>query len=431
MPPAVTRQAIRIVRSHAGRATRAVSSLRQSWVLSDLDKRLTRDGTQISGVRRIVRKAPDRWRINVAVDGVTCHFELTVRRGNARLSVVAGNQRSKRVLRSALVGRATMVQGKVERHVLDEWPITHHRGPVVEEFMDEVGDVLNLLEQIPHEARPTRPIPPGYALTYWWDLKPNFGDVIGPWLVQKLLGAPVVNSRSLEPPRPSLFTVGSVIGHLDRPGHHVWGSGVINPIGPEKRERIAGNQPEAIHAVRGRLTRQELMDKLGWAVPEVYGDPALLMPKYHRPSASAPTTGEVAVVPHYSHRPLFAQVRGTGFRVVDATDGLERVVDAIANADRCVSTSLHGVIIAQAYEVPWVWLRLEDNQLHGDTFKFEDFFTVVDRSQVAELSVAASAVPEIDYLQVSRAARLPTLTGNLQALHDAFPTDGPWRHPTS
>jgi Tfp pilus assembly protein PilV len=110
---------------------------------------------------------------------------------------------------------------------------------------------------------------------------------------------------------------------------------------------------------------------------------------------------------------------------------LERVVDAIANADRCVSTSLHGVIIAQAYEVPWVWLRLEDNQLHGDTFKFEDFFTVVDRSQVAELSVAASAVAEIDYLQVSRAARLPTLTGNLQALHDAFPTDGPWRHPTS
>jgi hypothetical protein len=288
---------------------------------------------------------------------------------------------------------------------------------------------MDLLQTVPHEGAPTRPIPSGHVLTYWWDLKPNFGDTAGPWLVQHMTGRPVVNSRWIEPQRPSLFTVGSVVGHLQLPGHHLWGSGVIEPLPTKKVAQISANKPAAIHAVRGALSRRELMEKLGWEVPEVYGDPALLLPRYLTPYRSAKMAGKVAVVPHYSHRKLFSDVSDSRIRLVDARDGLERVVSQIAYASHCVSTSLHGVIVAQAFGVPWTWLRIGDKPLHGDAFKFEDFFTTLDREEVSESSVAAAGLPELDFVKLSHTSRLPRTVADLDALHDAFPAEGLWRSP--
>ena len=42
------------------------------------------------------------------------------------------------------------------------------------------GWLTGLLASVPHEAAPERAVPAGHVLTYWWDLKPNFGDTIGP-----------------------------------------------------------------------------------------------------------------------------------------------------------------------------------------------------------------------------------------------------------
>ncbi|NKX49342.1 polysaccharide pyruvyl transferase family protein, partial [Arthrobacter deserti] len=86
---------------------------------------------------------------------------------------------------------------------------------------------------------------------------------------------------------------------------------------------------------------------------------------------------------HYSHKPYFAGVKGARLNVVNVANGLERVVAQIANASHCIATSLHGIIIAHAYGVPWTWLRIGDHELHGDSFKFEDFFTVLERGEVS------------------------------------------------
>ncbi len=305
--------------------------------------------------------------------------------------------------------------------MLGRWPAHGSPGRVRREVIERTRWVGGQLETLPHQRAPQRPVPPGHVLTYWWDSKPNFGDTIGPWLVQELTGKPVVNSKWLRPQQPALFTVGSVVGHLDVPGHHIWGSGVIGSLSSAKCEQLRRSRPAAIHAVRGRLSRQELMEKLGWHVPEVYGDPALLLPRYYAPRSTRTTAGKVALVPHYSHQGLFARLRVKGTQVVDATEGLERVLDEIAGASHCVSTSLHGVIVAHAFGVPWTWLRIGDQQLHGDRFKFEDFFTVLDRDQVTEVTVSAEGVKALDVVELARRARLPSTTYNLDRLHDAFP----------
>lgn len=56
----------------------------------------------------------------------------------------------------------------------------------------------------------------------------------------------------------------------------MWGAGLMRTLEPAETERLAGLRGVGVHAVRGALTAAELRSKLGWRVPEVYGDPALL-----------------------------------------------------------------------------------------------------------------------------------------------------------
>ena len=349
------------------------------------------------------------------------NFELASAAGTFRLSAAGGSDVAKRVLRNALIGTGRTVNNKGERTLLRTWP--HGTAPrrLVAEAASAINSVLDTLALLPNETAPDRAVSGGHVLTYWWDTKANFGDTIGPWLVAKLTGRPVVNSRWATTDAGSLYTVGSVFGHLDRAGHEVWGTGLIGPLGQAKLERMQAAPPAKIHAVRGALTRRELTEKLGWDVPEVYGDPALLLPDYLSPSPTAASSGKIALVPHYKHKPEFAKLKGKGRYTVNVANGLEQVVDEIANARAVLSTSLHGIVIAQAYGVPWVWVRLEDNQLGGDAFKFEDFFTVLAREEVAEAHLSTASLDGLDLEALAGRATLPTSRFDAEKLRRAFP----------
>jgi hypothetical protein len=55
---------------------------------------------------------------------------------------------------------------------------------------------------------------------------------------------------------------------------------------------------------------------------------------------------------------------------------IEEVTDAIYSCKRIVSSSLHGVIVSQAYGIPAIWTKLS-NKLSGDGVKFDDYFLSV------------------------------------------------------
>lgn len=69
--------------------------------------------------------------------------------------------------------------------------------------------------------------------------------------------------------------IGSVL-HAANKNTIVWGSGMLSENYPPK------NAPQKILAVRGPLTRQQLIER-GIDCPEVYGDPALLLPLCYQP----------------------------------------------------------------------------------------------------------------------------------------------------
>lgn len=144
---------------------------------------------------------------------------------------------------------------------------------------------------------------------------------------------------------------------------HVWGSGFMN-------ENSAAVWPQRLkfHAVRGPLTAARVKQRLP------LGDPALLLPRLW------PMRGikqfAVGIIPHFATLPLFrdryASSLPKGWQIIDLLQKPKEICELISACDVIVSSSLHGLIVADAYVVPSRWVAPE-NSIKGDGFKFRDY----------------------------------------------------------
>lgn len=215
----------------------------------------------------------------------------------------------------------------------------------------------------------------------------NFGDELNIYILQKLL------------PNNSLFNlidtcrwgtrsavnylvIGSLIEEFSTSNSVVWGAGAI-----EGGAHILRNKPLAVKAVRGRLTRDYLLSN-GVDCPEIYGDPALLTPIIY--NREVPVTYELGIIPHVSeiNHPEVRRLERNGAKVIrfDKYDHWHNVIDDMRACRNIVSSSLHGLILSDAYSIPNGWISLTDN-LIGGYFKFLDYFSSVSREQMVPLKI--------------------------------------------
>jgi pyruvyltransferase len=191
---------------------------------------------------------------------------------------------------------------------------------------------------------------------YWWRDAPNFGDILTPVLLKRLLGVkPEWCDKS-----PRLLAVGSILVRAKQ-GDTVWGSG-CNP----RKEGPWNAAGVRFLAVRGPLTRDFVLSR-GGQCPEIYGDPALLLPTIH-PVAPSPTR-ELAIMPHLDDDAGWNFGRSRGIFTINPSWPWERIVAEICASSHVVSSSLHGVIVAEAYGVPATWADFVTR--NG---KFEDYY---------------------------------------------------------
>ena len=220
-----------------------------------------------------------------------------------------------------------------------------------------------------------KPIP-----LFWWSEikfifreKENYGDLLGKYLVEKIAGRPIKFVHPKKQPwytwdKTNYLTAGSILHHATKDSI-VWGSGLI-----DREHSIA---PADFRAVRGPRTRQFLMDS-GYNCPEVYGDPALLMPEYFNPKVKKKY--KVGIIPHYhDHKQVLETYKDDlDIKVIDLlTLDVEDVTKQILECESTISSSLHGIIVSHAYGIPSVWVEFS-NKLFGDGVKFADYLESVD-----------------------------------------------------
>lgn len=177
-------------------------------------------------------------------------------------------------------------------------------------------------------------------------------------------------SSSSAPKKPHILGVGSILGHANE-FSEVWGSGFI------AKEKRLSKTPAKICAVRGPLTRLKVLEQR-IECPPIYGDPALLYPAIYNPDITEKY--EWGFIPHYvdAKNPFFRTC--TNCLIINIRDTTERVINQIKQCKYIASSSLHGLIAADAYKKPNVWIKLS-NRIHGGNFKFHDYFQSVHRWQ--------------------------------------------------
>lgn len=214
---------------------------------------------------------------------------------------------------------------------------------------------------------------------FWWSEsllmgkpKENYGDVLGKYLVEKISNKKALFSQPkkfniLDFWQPIYVTAGSILAHVNKKCI-VWGSGIIN------RNQIV--KPAKFLAVRGPETRSVLISQ-GYNVPEIYGDPALLLSDYYNPVIDKKY--KLGIIPHYVDYE-FVKTRFSHLKdvvIIDLmTNNIEETTNEILQCENIVSSSLHGIIVSHTYQIPALWIKFSD-KLFGDNIKFKDYFKSV------------------------------------------------------
>lgn len=233
----------------------------------------------------------------------------------------------------------------------------------------------------------------------------NWGDDLNYYFIRQMTGLPVVMLHNFRLAQwmhlKNYLCIGTL---LDGTAYKtaetiVWGSGCS---GAER----GLTHPKKVLSVRGPLSKKYL-DRHGVACPKVYGDPALLLPLFYRPRVEKKY--KLGVIPHVvdQQHPVVRELRekhADDVLVIDLahyhcwTD----VIDQICSCEKIASSSLHGLIVSDAYGVPNCWIELTGN-VSGGYSKFLDYMASVKRP--ADLPVLAPTVEKMYYTGIVSAAR--------------------------
>lgn len=216
-------------------------------------------------------------------------------------------------------------------------------------------------------------------IVYWWNSLDNFGDTLNPILIKKLFKKNAYHpNKIINFGNKTVYSaIGSILQIVNYKKLEIWGSGFIDENGFLKCE------PVEIHAVRGPLTRMKLI-KQGFSCPEVYGDPGLLVPKFYNPKVKK--IFKLGIVAHYVDKDnkiikVLKDKYKEDILFIDIQGNWREVIDNINKCEIIASSSLHGIITADAYNIPSLWIKLSD-KVSGGNFKFHDYMLSVGRKQM-------------------------------------------------
>ena len=231
----------------------------------------------------------------------------------------------------------------------------------------------------------------------------NWGDDLNYYFLRELTGRPIVMYHNFKVAKwfhiTNYLCIGTLLDAVNYSNEHtvVWGSGVSG----QERTFVL---PQKILSVRGLRTK-EFCDRYVVPCPEIYGDPALLLPLVYQPEGTPPSTlpnregasletrnnkletfrFRLGIIPHVVdlHHPVIEEIRekyANEILIIDLAHYQKwtDVIDQICSCERILSSSLHGLIVSDAYQVPSRWIELT-GKISGGYFKYFDYAASVNR----------------------------------------------------
>lgn len=198
--------------------------------------------------------------------------------------------------------------------------------------------------------------------TFYWKKKVNFGDLLASFLLVHFTG---LLSEWTEPEDAELVMIGSILEQLPQD----W-KGVIAGAGKLHEETKLSFPNAKILAVRGPLTAKGLKGNF------VMADPALLADELVRVEDKKYNLG---IIPHWTDTKLEFDPRFTKYnpKIIRVSDDPLKVIQEIGQCKKIVSSSLHGIIVADAFGIPRrieiAPRMLSHAHQEGGLFKWRDY----------------------------------------------------------
>lgn len=206
----------------------------------------------------------------------------------------------------------------------------------------------------------------------------NFGDASNEWLFKNF--CPDIQSEDCwwsinkEYNCKTILGMGSIIDKINT-NDVVCGSGMI---APNLYPKFPPNKLKEMRLIRGPLTYDKLVSK-GYKVQREYGDPGLLFSEVYKPEVIK--KHKFGVIPHFSEKdkPGVKKLISQGCHYIDIEQANtpEKFLNELNECNVIFSSSLHGIIIADSYDIPAYHAKFGKGI---NDFKFRDYYASVERN---------------------------------------------------
>lgn len=221
---------------------------------------------------------------------------------------------------------------------------------------------------------------------------PNMGDQLNKCMLEELFN---ISVERADPNNSNMSAIGSGMSHIlmtdskkgrikqsflklfKRRKYYVWGTGFMNYQVKPDNPFIYSNTE--ICAVRGKLTLER--------VKKILNNPNLDVPLADGGLLAKNWVGEVekkykiGIIPHFkeSDHPLIESLKlhYDESTVIDLKEDPKTVVEKIAQCETVLSSSLHGLIVADSYHIPNMHIMFYKfgEKMLGDGYKFMDYYS--------------------------------------------------------
>lgn len=244
----------------------------------------------------------------------------------------------------------------------------------------------------------------------YWNEGDNIGDYLSRIVFDYMLEREHISEDDITKRTTHLMGIGSIIAEKQFDAT-IWGSGIHTLPKLYRLYRWQNIVKYDIRAVRGPLTCAYLTRSGYDCSNVVFGDPAALMPLIYMPD-SMDKKYDISIVAHYKSKVNEERQ----FHYINVcTEDYKFFIDEIVASRLVIASSLHGIILAEAYGVPVVFWN-DNGRLFSEIIKYYDWYYSTNRYNV----IMAMTIE--DALRI-KPMELPNLERMQKELINSFPYD--------
>jgi pyruvyltransferase len=189
----------------------------------------------------------------------------------------------------------------------------------------------------------------------------NFGDILGPYIIEKLT---THNVEWVEAENSEAVIIGSIMEHL--PAQY---KGIVSGIGCARHSTKKDLTQAKVLALRGEHTLKNVKTSQSNIL---LADPGLLAP-YVVDVSQVEKEHNVGVILHYADKE-----NNKNHHVIDITSGIENIIIEASKCEKIITSSLHGLILADSLGLERKWVKY--SKVQGGGFKFKDYGTSIKQN---------------------------------------------------